>query len=63
MKVFQEKLYHFSCSKCSKWWSVADLKPRVGSVVFCPHCGSKNKVEQVIVSAQLYTVKENKASE
>lgn len=32
-----EKLYHFRCWECNKWWTIADWK--VVPEVICPHCG------------------------
>lgn len=45
-----EKLYHFLCSKCNKWWSIGDW---LGNPLTCPHCGyhsdefvEKNGIDQ-----------------
>jgi predicted nucleic-acid-binding Zn-ribbon protein len=54
MDVYLESLYHFSCSNCSEWWSTADIKPKVGSEVYCPHCGNKNKVDKIVVSTRVF---------
>ena len=35
-----EKLYHFNCTKCSKWWSVGDYDITT-FVVNCPFCGKQ----------------------
>jgi len=32
-----EKLYHFRCFECNKWWSVGDWK--FTEKMVCPHCG------------------------
>ena len=32
-----EKIYHFRCFECDKWWSIADWS-FVENIV-CPHCG------------------------
>lgn len=32
-----EKLYHFRCFDCAKWWSVGDWI--VTEKMVCPHCG------------------------
>lgn len=45
--VSLERLYHFRCGHCDAWWSVADRRPRVGSVVSCPDCGGKNSVDAI----------------
>lgn len=34
-----EKLYHFSCARCKKWWSIGDFDTKVVKVITCPHCG------------------------
>lgn len=34
-----EKLAHFRCVSCSKWWSVGDAPQR--DEWFCPWCGLK----------------------
>ena len=47
MKVSLEFLYHYLCDYCNQWWTCADIKSTVGSTVFCPHCGTKNTVEEI----------------
>jgi rubrerythrin len=42
-----EKLHHFRCVKCNKWWSIGD--PKIAGWVtkrelFCPLCGHKQKM-------------------
>jgi len=32
-----EKLYHFRCYECDKWWSIADWE--FSEKIVCPHCG------------------------
>ena len=33
-----EQIYHFSCGRCTKWWSIGDYPiERVVSIT-CPHC-------------------------
>ena len=49
-----ETLYHFSCDKCKKWWSIADfaywLLPHKAhhslKKLTCPHCGFKSKLKK-----------------
>ena len=36
--VTMERLYHFKCMMCSKWWSVGDAEIDVERW-FCPSCG------------------------
>jgi len=39
-----EKLYHFQCAKCKKWWSIGDADKTKKSW-FCPWCGIKQKIK------------------
>lgn len=41
-KLSIEKLYHFNCSQCAKWWSIGDWS--VQKELTCPHCGFKDEV-------------------
>jgi hypothetical protein len=41
-KKSYEKLTHFSCGVCKKWWSVAEA-PCVKDKWFCPWCGSEQE--------------------
>ncbi|KKU70577.1 MAG: hypothetical protein UX94_C0004G0041 [Parcubacteria group bacterium GW2011_GWA2_47_21] len=43
MKKFRsiEKLHHFVCQKCKRWWTVGDA-PVAKKIWFCPWCGKKN---------------------
>lgn len=38
-----ERLAHFSCGKCNKWWSIADAPTRT-RVWYCPWCGTAEKL-------------------
>jgi len=38
-----EKLYHFRCSECNKWWSIGDFSSN--GLLMCPYCGHKDKPE------------------
>jgi len=31
-----EKLYHFNCDRCSKWWTIGDWTKQP---IICPWCG------------------------
>ena len=49
MKYSDELLLHFTCDKCSMWWSIAisdNWNPTqdvpVGRSWFCPWCGHKH---------------------
>ena len=34
-----EKLFHFSCEFCNKWWTIGDAEPE--RQYFCPWCGKE----------------------
>lgn len=36
-----EKLVHFNCSNCAKWWCIGDADTHRG--YFCPWCGKFEK--------------------
>jgi len=40
-----ERLYHFLCSECGKWFSIGDWK--VVDKLMCPHCGVSQKTEKL----------------
>ena len=42
--VFVERLAHFSCGSCHRWWSVGDWT--IVKRVTCPHCGTRQLVVQ-----------------
>ena len=45
-RVSVERLSHFSCGHCGKWWSIGDwLQDR--ELVACPWCGIAAPVETV----------------
>ena len=58
MKYSQETIYHFTCEKCSLWWSIATdgfLKDRP---LHCPHCSHHHNPphldqNELILSTQL----------
>ena len=37
-----ERLNHFRCAKCDKWWSVGDA-PEDKTEWHCPWCGQKQE--------------------
>lgn len=39
-KRSEEKLSHFSCGSCEKWWTIGDA-PIDHDGWFCPWCGIK----------------------
>ena len=41
-----ETLYHFSCEKCKKWWSIGDPFWSSYKTMTCPHCGEESKLER-----------------
>lgn len=44
-EIFIEKLAHFNCQKCKKWWTVGDASISKKKW-FCPWCGILNKYEK-----------------
>jgi len=44
-KINVEKLSHFQCSNCNKWWSVGDAPRR--NKWFCPWCGKEQSFVKV----------------
>jgi rRNA maturation endonuclease Nob1 len=45
MKISIEKLFHFNCPDCQKWWAIGDWTPT--EFMFCPHCGKRFKTGMV----------------
>jgi DNA-directed RNA polymerase subunit RPC12/RpoP len=41
--TYIEHLYHYSCSKCKKWWSIAEGTE--SDFIKCPHCGKRDSIE------------------
>ena len=41
---FLERLYHFTCGHCEKWWAIADGQYKVSDTLYCPHCGKMQKI-------------------
>jgi predicted RNA-binding Zn-ribbon protein involved in translation (DUF1610 family) len=37
-----EKLQHYQCGNCTKWWSIGDADPRKQKW-FCPWCGYQQR--------------------
>jgi hypothetical protein len=40
-----EKLHHFGCVHCKKWWTVGDA-PENKKIWWCPWCRKENKYEK-----------------
>ena len=34
-----EKLFHFKCTCCKKWWSIGDFQLAPRTTLRCPFCG------------------------
>ena len=49
-----EKLFHYKCTLCVKWWSVSDTP--VPAVMNCPHCGISQRVVYLIDKGEVETV-------
>ncbi len=48
LKISKEIIWHFICDECNLWWSFGssdNYQPKRD--VFCPHCGHKNKIEDL----------------
>ncbi len=41
-KVSVEKLSHFQCVNCNKWWGIGDA-PEDKKEWYCPWCGTKSR--------------------
>jgi len=39
-----ERLVHFHCAYCKKWWSIGDA-PREKTTWFCPWCGKEQTIQ------------------
>jgi len=44
-KISVERLSHFQCGVCNKWWSVGDAPKR--NKWFCPWCGKERGYKKV----------------
>lgn len=40
-KVSLERLYHYDCGPCSRWFTIADHPQGITAELFCPWCGTK----------------------
>jgi len=43
LKICNEKLFHFNCGDCMKWWTIGDADEK-RDFWYCPWCGKKQKV-------------------
>lgn len=41
-----EKLYHFRCNSCDKWWTIGDFEMKKQQILTCPHCGKVDEVRE-----------------
>jgi hypothetical protein len=37
-----ERLTHFRCGRCDKWWSIGDA-PKTKKIWYCPWCGTRSQ--------------------
>lgn len=51
MEAYLERLYHYRCDHCQKWWTVGDIAPQINQEMHCPHCGKKNVIQGVTEAA------------
>jgi len=42
-----ERLVHFQCGSCEKWWSIGDAPIDTHSQWYCPWCGVKQPTEEI----------------
>ena len=48
-KYTTERIFHFTCGKCSQWWSYASSEDGAMPDYYemnCPHCGSLGIVDK-----------------
>jgi len=45
IKPSKEILWHFVCSYCKGWWSIAVMDGWKPKKMFCPHCGIKQAIK------------------
>jgi hypothetical protein len=43
MNVNKETIWHFTCSHCKGFWSIATMDDWHPKSLYCPHCGIQNK--------------------
>mgnify|MGYP001379147603 FL=1 len=43
-----EYIHHFTCEKCSGWWSIATDENWKPKQMWCPMCGTKQKKDVLI---------------
>lgn len=43
-----EKLYHFRCGDCNRWWTVADWHLSRDDHITCPFCENYGPAERLI---------------
>jgi len=56
-----ERIYHFTCSECSNWWSYASEDKLRMKEMTCPHCGEAKSIEskdKPVVRKDLEDIKE-----
>ena len=54
-RVSIETLYHYSCWKCSKWWSIGDHQGRITAAITCPHCGTQAEAQAAVGAGSVCT--------
>lgn len=43
-KYSVEKLFHFLCYNCHKWWTISEWEPT--TVICCPQCNARGEVSE-----------------
>lgn len=41
-----EKLFHFKCELCKKWWSIGDAPIDLQQKLYCPFCGQLQNIKE-----------------
>ena len=41
MNTNKETIWHFTCSECNGFWSIAVMDKWLPHKLYCPHCGNR----------------------
>ena len=42
MRTSKENIWHFVCSSCNGWFSIATMDEWKPKKLYCPHCGEQH---------------------
>jgi len=45
MRTIKENIWHFVCSSCKGWFSIATMDEWKPKKLYCPHCGEHHTSE------------------